>query len=117
MTAVMSLGSGEPPAALTALAIVSPGVLGPDYFRELAAVVHVAVVVEAVGSAARDADRVSWSDVVGRALDREGHHAAEAVDRFLVRVVAMGDRQLRTGWNVRVPETHFAVFHAALSYS
>ena len=51
------------------------------------------VVVEAVDDAARDAEHLARADVGLFSVDRPGQHALKPVDRLLITVVAVRDRQ------------------------
>lgn len=52
-------------------------------------------VVKAVHCSARDAKRIAWPDFMWAALQRDRQYAREAVDRFLVSVMTVRDRNLR----------------------
>ena len=78
---------------------MTPGVAIPSAGR-----VDVSVVVEAVNSAAADADGLAGPDIGGCAVDRPGEDAVQAVDRLLVAVVAVGDRQPGAGRNVELED-------------
>jgi hypothetical protein len=62
-----------------------------------------AEVVKAVYRAARNAERLSWSYLDGRSLNRPCQDAFDPIDDFLVSVIAMGGRgQLLPGRNSKL---------------
>jgi hypothetical protein len=66
--------------------------------------VDVVGVVEVMGGAAGDAERLAGGNVGRNALDRPGQDALEAVDRLLVAVVAVWGRDLRARGNLELED-------------